>query len=509
MKSNLIFSGLVALIVSLSSIGIYAYHSNHHKVVKVEHIASTPSTAAVYTLNENGDPIPLDFNEPAKKVIDGVVHIKSTHLYSGNSRNFQFRNAPTPFRDFFGDNFQDFFRPNLPNNRSQTRPYTEKMPSRVGTGSGVIISEDGYIVTNNHVIAEADDIEVTLYDNRTYKARVIGTDPSTDLALLQIKEKGLPIVPLVNSDDTNIGQWVLAVGNPMGLNSTVTAGIISAKGRNINILKDKYAVEDFIQTDAAINPGNSGGALVNLQGGLVGINTAIASTTGSFSGYGFAVPANIVNKVVEDLIEYGSVQRGVLGVMIRNVDSKIAKEKNLSVSKGVYVDSLMEGSAAGKAGLKIGDVILAVNEQTVNSSSALQGMIARYRPGETVKLKVNRAAKELVLEVVLHNRAGNLALGSSDKPAIIKTLGVDLEELEPQMARDLDIKSGVLVKKIFAGKLRKYTQMRDGFVITKINGKSVSTVEDLIEKIEKSEGGIMLEGVYTDIPGTYYYAFGL
>ncbi len=509
MKSNLIFSGLVALIVSLSSIGIFSYYNNNHKVVKVEHISSTPSTPAVYTLNESGEPIPLDFNEPAKKVIDGVVHIKSTHLYSGNSRNFHFRNSPNPFQDFFGDDFQPFFRPRVPNNSPKSNSRIEQMPSRIGTGSGVIISEDGYIVTNNHVIAEADDIEVTLYDNRTFKAKVIGTDPSTDLALLQIKEKDLPVVPLVNSDDTHIGQWVLAVGNPMGLNSTVTAGIISAKGRNINILKDKYAVEDFIQTDAAINPGNSGGALVNLQGGLVGINTAIASTTGSFTGYGFAVPANIVNKVVEDLIEYGSVQRGVLGVMIRNIDGKLVNEKDLSISKGVYVDSLLEGSAAGKAGLKSGDVILAVNEQAVNSSSALQGMIARYRPGEKVDLKINRDSKELVLAVVLNNRDGNPELLSADKPEIIKTLGADLEDINPEMAKDLDIKAGVLVKKLYAGKLRKYTQMRDGFVITKVNGISVSTVKDLIEKIEKNEGGIMLEGVYPDIPGTYYYAFGL
>ncbi len=509
MKNNLIFSALVALMVSLSSIGIYSFYHNHGKVVKVEHISGTPSASAVYTLNNNGDPIPLDFNEPAKKVIDGVVHIKSTHLYAGNRRNFQFRNTPNPFRDFFGDSFQPFFRPGIPDNDSGQNPRNDQMPGRVGTGSGVIISADGYIVTNNHVVAEADDIEVTLYDNRTYKAKVIGTDPSTDLALLQIKEKDLPVVPLVDSDQTHIGQWVLAVGNPMGLNSTVTAGIISAKGRNINILRDKYAVEDFIQTDAAINPGNSGGALVNLQGGLVGINTAIASTTGSFAGYGFAIPANIVNKVIEDLVEYGSVQRGVLGVMIRNLDGNFVKEKGLLVSKGVYVDSLLGNSAAAIAGIKPGDIIVAVNGQSILTSAALQGMIARYRPGEKVNLKINRDAKEMDIKVVLNNREGNTELSSKDDRAILKVLGADLEDLKPETASKLEITGGVLVKKIYPGKLSKHTQMRDGFIITKINGKQVSSVEDLLERLEKREGGIMLEGVYSDIPGVYYYAFGL
>lgn len=509
MKKNLFFSALVALLVSLSSIGIYSLHQNHRKVVKIEHITSTPASSAVYTLNDNGDPIPLDFNEPAKKVIDGVVHIKSTHLYSGNSRNFQSRNVPSPFQDFFGDDLQQFFRPNLPNNKPNLRPRNGEMPSRVGTGSGVIISEDGYIVTNNHVVAEADDIEVTLYDNRTYKAKVVGTDPSTDLALLQIKEKGLPVVPLVNSDETQIGQWVLAVGNPMGLNSTVTAGIVSAKGRNINILKDKYAVEDFIQTDAAINPGNSGGALVNLQGGLIGINTAIASATGSFAGYGFAIPANIVNKVIEDLVEYGSVQRGVLGVMIRNLDGNFVKEKGLSVAKGVYVDSLLNNSAAANAGIKPGDIILAVNGQSILTSAALQGMIARYRPGETVSLKVNRNAKEMEIKVVLNNREGNTELASKDNRAIIKALGVDLAVVKTETTKKLEIEGGVLVKKLYPGKLRKHTQMRDGFIITKVNGKQIYAVEDLVERLENKEGGVMLEGVYSDIPGTYYYAFGL
>lgn len=506
MKKNLIFSGLIALIVSVSSIGVFSWFNQSGKTVKIEHINSTPSQSALYTLDENGKAIPLDFNETAEKVLDGVVHIKSTHVYSGNSQNFQYRNIPDPFKDFFGD---DFFGPRFRFETPKSNPRSNTPPSRVGTGSGVIISKNGYIVTNNHVIADADDIEVTLHNNRTYKATVVGTDPSTDLALLQIKEKNLPTVPFVNSDDVRIGQWVMAVGNPMGLNSTVTAGIVSAKGRNINILKDQYAVENFIQTDAAINPGNSGGALVNLEGGLVGINTAIASPTGTFAGYGFAVPSNIVNKVVEDLLEYGVVQRGVLGVMIRTLDGNLAKEKDLDLTQGVYVDSLMENSAAGKAGVKVGDVILAVNDVEVNTSPELQGMIARHRPGEEVTLKVNRSGKETEIKVTLNNREGNTALASKDTREILKVLGAEFEDVDKDLAQKLDISGGVKVKKLYAGKLRKYTQMREGFIVTAIDGKKVKSVDELVETLEKKKGGVMLEGVYEDIPGEYYYAFGL
>lgn len=509
MKKNLIFSGLIALIVSVSSIGVFTLFNQSGKTVKIEHISSTPSKSALYTLDENGKAIPLDFNETAEKVLDGVVHIKSTHVYGGNSQSFQYRNIPDPFKDFFGDDFEGFFGPRFRFETPKSNPRSKEAPTRVGTGSGVIISKDGYIVTNNHVIADADDIEVTLHDNRTYKATVVGTDPSTDLALIQIKEKNLPTVPFVNSDDVHIGQWVLAVGNPMGLNSTVTAGIVSAKGRNINILKDKYAVENFIQTDAAINPGNSGGALVNLNGGLVGINTAIASPTGTFAGYGFAVPANIVNKVVEDLLEYGMVQRGVLGVMIRTLDGNLAKEKDLDLTQGVYVDSLMENSAAGKAGVKVGDVILAVDGVAVSTSPELQGVIARHRPGEEVTLKIDRNGKETEIKVTLNNREGNTALASKDTREILKVLGAEFEDVDKDLAKKLDINGGVKVKKLYAGKLRKYTQMREGFIITAIDGKTVKSVDDLVDTLGKKKGGVMLEGVYEDIPGEYYYAFGL
>ncbi len=376
LNKNYLFSGLIALVVSVSSIGLFSYFNSDNKTVKIQHISGTPSQSAVYTI-EDGKVVPLDFTATAEKVIDGVVHIKSTQLYADNN-SYPYRSMPSPFKDFFGDEFENFFGPQF--KFQNPNPKGRPSPARVGTGSGVIISEDGYIVTNNHVIADADDVEVTLHDNRNYKATVVGTDPSTDLALLRIKAKDLSVVPLVNSDEVKVGQWVMAVGNPFSLNSTVTAGIVSAKGRNINILKEQYAIENFIQTDAAINPGNSGGALVNLEGGLIGINTAIASPTGAYSGYGFAVPANIVNKVIKDLIEYGNVQRGVLGIMIRTIDGSFAKEKDLDLTQGVYVDSLMANSAAGKAGVKVGDVIVKINGKAINTSPELQGMIVKVSP---------------------------------------------------------------------------------------------------------------------------------
>ena len=509
MKKNLIFSGLIALFVSISSIGIFSWFYNSGKTVKIEHINSLPSKSAVYSLDAKGNALTLDFNKTAEKVLGGVVHIKSTHIYSGNSQNFEYRNVPDPFKDFFGDEFERFFGPRFRYETPKSNPRLNEPPTRVGTGSGVIISKDGYIVTNNHVIADADDIEVTLHDNRTYKATVVGTDPSTDLALIQIKENNLQTVPFVNSDEVLIGQWVMAVGNPMGLNSTVTAGIVSAKGRNINILKDKYAVENFIQTDAAINPGNSGGALVNLEGGLVGINTAIASPTGTFTGYGFAVPSNIVNKVIEDLLEYGVVQRGVLGVMIRTVDGNFAKDKDLDLTQGVYVDSLIENSAAGKAGIKVGDVILAVNNSKVKSSPELQGKIARHRPGEEVILKIHRKGKTMDIKVTLNNREGNTGLTSKDTREILKVLGAEFEDVGKDLAKKLEINGGIKVKKLYAGKLRKYTQIREGFIITSIDGKAVKSVDELVDMLEKKKGGVMLEGIYEDIPGAYYYAFGI
>lgn len=507
MNKTIFYSGLIALVVSLSCFGAISLMQEEDKKVVIEHVTNTPSSAAVYTLDDDNKIIPLDFTKTADQVVDAVVHIKSTQLYDQRSKNLQGRQYTDPFRDFFGDDFRRFFEPRYPQNPGARR--RDNPPAKVGSGSGVIVSDDGYIITNHHVIADADDIEVSLHDNRTYKASVVGTDPTTDLALIQIKEKELPKISFSNSDEVKLGEWVLAVGNPFSLNSTITAGIVSAKGRNINILKEQYAVEDFIQTDAAINPGNSGGALVNLDGALIGINTAIASPTGVYSGYGFAVPSNIVKKVMKDLMEFGVVQRGVLGIMIRTVDGNLAKQKDLTSVRGVYVDSLMAHSAAGDAGIEPGDVVLKVNDAEVNTSPELQGLIARYRPGESITLTIDRAGTIKEFAVVLKNRHGSKDLTSKERIPILDILGVELREIHPSEAKNLDIKNGVEIVKLHPGKLRQQTQIQEGFVITGIDGRQVDSLQGLIDLLEKKKGGVMLEGVYVDLPGEYYYAFGL
>ncbi len=492
MKKILLFSGIVALLVSSASLAVYHYALDRPlSTVKIEHISGAPARGVGYTIGENGEPVLLDFTKVAETAMQAVVHVKSTAVK-------QRARSRSPFDDFFGSPFERYFN------------FPDLQPS-VGTGSGVIIASDGYIVTNHHVIANAEDIEVTLYDNRTYKAIVVGSDPTTDLALLQIKEKNLPTIPFANSDAVRVGEWVLAVGNPFNLTSTVTAGIVSAKARNINILREQFAVESFIQTDAAINPGNSGGALVNLEGGLIGINTAIASNTGSYAGYGFAVPSNIVSKVVEDLMQYGMVQRGVLGVMVRNVDGNLAREKGLEVTQGAYVDSLLENSAAGVAGIKPGDVIVSIDDAPVTNSSTLQELVARHRPGDVVKVKVNRKGTTKTFDVRLTSRSGKTTLttkNSSDGD-VLDLLGIELEAIDKKTAQRLEIEGGLRVKSITEGKIRRSTSMREGFIITHLDGKPVTDVDTFVRALRGRKGGVMLEGIYEDKPGVQYYAFGM
>jgi serine protease Do len=463
--------------------------------VKLGYLTGVPASKVAYKVDEKGEVIPLDFTTAAEKVMPAVVHIRSTQEAQ---RNPAVPNDMDPFREFFGPRF---YQPG---------------PSQ-SSGSGVIINEGGYIVTNNHVVQDADVVEVTLYDNRTYQAEVIGTDPDTDLALVKIEEKGLPFLSFVNSDKAKVGEWVLAVGNPFNLNSTVTAGIISAKGRNINILGSRNneggntAIESFIQTDAAINPGNSGGALVELNGGLLGINTAIASPTGSYSGYGFAVPSNIVSKIVEDLIKYGTVQRGWLGVSIGTVTSQVAKEYDLTVNEGAYISGFAPNSSAKAAGVQEGDVIIKIDETPVRSSTGLTEIIGLHRPGDKVSVTVNRKGKEINIPVVLKGKDGKEGVIKPEEKVGYTALGFDLEEVDGKVLKKLDITNGVRVKSVGNGKVARYTDMREGFIITRVNDVPVKTVKELNEILKKKKTGelIILSGTYEDFPREFNYAFRL
>lgn len=422
---------------------------------------------------------PGDFVEAAELSTPSVVHIKTViEVQEERGR----RNTPAhPFEEFF-----DFF------GDGGMRP---PRGPRGGSGSGVIITADGYIATNNHVVEGATRIEVTLNDKRSYMADLVGTDPTTDLALLKIAETNLPFLPSGNSDALRVGEWVIAVGNPMNLNSTVTAGIISAKGRSINILRsnqNRYAIENFIQTDAAINPGNSGGALVNTRGELIGINTAIASQTGSFVGYGFAIPINLAKKVLEDIKEFGTVQRGLLGVTIQDITSDFAEEKNIKRLDGVYVNEVMEKSAAAKAGIQSGDVILSINGKSVASSSALQEEVGRYRPGDAIQIEILRKNKNLSVEAVLLNSDGK------PEPSVVEVRttnsihGLVLENLTAEDRKKWGIRNGVRVKEvkkgIFEGKIDK------GFIITSIDKSTVHSVSNAIALLEDKKGGVLIEG---------------
>jgi Do/DeqQ family serine protease len=378
----------------------------------------------------------------------------------------------------------------------------------------VIISEGGYIVTNNHVVENADVVDVTLNDNRTFKADVIGTDPDTDLALIKIDATGLKYMSFVNSDHSRVGEWVVAVGNPFNLTSTVTAGIISAKSRNINIInrsteEGNVAIESFIQTDAAINPGNSGGALVDMNGGLLGINTAIASSTGSYNGYGFAVPANIVSKVVEDLIKFGAVQRGWLGVSIGSVNSELVKKFSLEVNEGAYVSGFAAKSSAKDAGIKAGDVVVRINETPIRSSTALIETVGSHRPGDKLNITVNRSGKEITYPVVLKNSAGNEEAVKREDKTGYASLGAELQDVDSKELKALDLVNGVKIKNLEDGKLSRFTDVREGFIVTKINDKPVKSVKEFNEVIKSKKAGdlVILTGTYADLPREFNYAF--
>lgn len=415
-----------------------------------------------------------------------VVHIKTKANPNPSARN----QSPDPFRDFFG---QEFFGPQGP---------------QMGSGSGVILSADGFIVTNNHVINGADEIEVVLNDKRSFNATIIGTDPSTDIALIKIQAEALPFLTFGNSDNLQIGEWVLAVGNPFNLTSTVTAGIVSAKGRNINILGGGNSIEAFIQTDAAVNPGNSGGALVNVKGELIGINTAIATNTGSYQGYSFAVPANIASKVVEDLRNFGTVQRAYLGIQIQDVDAAMASKENLSVNYGAYVADFLPNSAAEAAGLKKGDVVVSIESVVVRSTPQLMEVVSRKRPGEKVTVVVDRKGKQQEYTVTLRGADGGTAIVKAEaKTESTAALGASFENVSKKELESLKIDGGVKVSKLNNGVL-KNTGMREGFIITKVDKTPVKSPKELTKALQQASGGVLIEGFYPN-GSKAYYGFGM
>lgn len=423
----------------------------------------------------------FDFINAAEKSVNSVVHIKTTSEHV-NNLNYD------PFTElFFG-----------PQSRQQN--YLQQ-----GSGSGVIISSDGYIVTNNHVINGADKIEVILNNKKAYDAKIIGTDPSTDVALVKIDETALPFLTYGNSEAIKVGEWVLAVGNPFNLESTVTAGIISAKGRSNILDNSKRPIESFIQTDAAVNPGNSGGALVNTNGELVGINTAIASNNGAYQGYSFAVPVNIVKKVVSDLIEFGTVQRAYIGVSIRDIDSKFAKEKGINQLNGIYINGIADGGSAHDAGMQEGDVITKIQNINVGSISAMQEQLSKYRPGDKVNVTVLRDNREKELNVVLKtlNNTTKLVKKSEIVKSTINALGAEFVNAEEEVLKRLRITNGVRVEKLYNGKLAQ-VGIKEGFIITSIDRKKVSQPKDIEQILSDKSGVISLQGYYPNGLGITY-----
>jgi Do/DeqQ family serine protease len=371
------------------------------------------------------------------------------------------------------------------------------------SGSGVIVSQDGYIITNLHVVKDADQIEVITNNNKhSYKAKVIGTDGSTDLALLKIEASGMPHITFGNSDDLKIGEWVLAVGNPFNLTSTVTAGIVSAKGRNINIVNNRFPIESFIQTDAAINPGNSGGALVNTNGELVGINTAIASNTGAYNGYGFAIPSNIVQKIIKDLVEYTEVQRGFTGMDVKDIDAGLANKLNINGNLGVYVNYVLPEGPGDQAGIKQGDVIVKVNERDIDSKSIFDEQVSYFRPGDRIKITLLRGGKSVESYVKLINREGNTAIMKKNS-VTSAVLGADFQPISKVEAEKYGIKSGIKISNIINGRVRSMGIPED-FIITSFNKREYTSAQDLINDLEKARGQILIEGLYENGSRGFY-----
>lgn len=467
------FLGTASAIIILLVINNYFFDNKEDEnIINTEQISTqskTPTHQSSYVL----PPSATNFVEAADKSVNSVVHIKTEINVSSKS-----------YHDFF-DPFEEYFYGNPKRNNTY-----------VAFGSGVVISSDGYIVTNNHVVENADKISVTFNNREEMEAEIIGVDPTTDLALIKVTGSNLPFMTFGNSDALKVGEWVLAVGNPFNLTSTVTAGIVSAKARNINILGASSSIESFIQTDAVVNRGNSGGALVNTSGDLIGINAAIASHTGVYEGYSFAIPANLVKKVVEDLKKYGEIQRAYLGVQLRDIDAEFADELGLSNVEGVYVSGVVDMSGAMEAGIVKGDIIISVNDVNTNTFSELVGTIGQYRPGNKIKVSVKRDGEYFNYNVILKNQNNTTEVVKSEDSFYNEDLSVSLQKLTKVKQNELGLKSGLQIIDINPGILKR-GGISSGFIITEINNAKVSSKKDIEQALHNSNSRrVKLTGVY-------------
>ena len=470
------YSAVVLGSAMVAGVTTYALMEKHFDTIAIPS-AQTDSFAMPTAFFDSKSAQPVDLTDAAENSIHAVVHIKSTQL--GRTQTVQ--QMPDLFDFFFGD--------------GMGRQQQVRTQPRVGFGSGVIISKDGYIVTNNHVIDGADEIDVKLNDNREFKGKLIGTDPNTDLALIKIEGDDFPTIPIGNSEALKVGEWVLAVGNPFNLTSTVTAGIVSAKARTLHVYNG--GIESFIQTDAAINQGNSGGALVNARGELVGINAVLSSPTGAYAGYGFAIPTSIMTKVVGDLKEFGAVQRAVLGISGYDLGDERSKDKDLGVVEGVYVADVTDGSGAKAAGIESGDVIVKIAGKKVRNMAELQESIAKYRPGDKVEVTILRNKKEKDLTVTLKNLQGNTEVV---KKFDLDMLGAAFKPIDDDMKRHLGVSYGLQVTGLDKGKLAD-AGIKKGFIILKVNGNKIASEEDLAEVLKAAnqspERVLFISGYYT------------
>ena len=477
MKRGILIVLLSAVVGGLTAFGVVNVMS--HSSMKIAHGTDSLSFRTV-SLNHDNYP---DFTYAAETCVDAVVYVKVSATQT-------LQQVPGSIFDFF------FGFP------QQDKPRQREL---TGSGSGVIITSDGYIVTNNHVIEGATNIEVTLNSNQTYKATLVGTDPATDVALLKIDAQGLPTIPFGDSDKLRLGEWVIAIGSPYDLRSTITAGIVSAKGRSMPNYSGEFKIESFIQTDAAVNPGNSGGALVDKNGNLVGINTAIISQTGSYAGYSFAVPANIVKKIVYDLMDFGSVKRAVLGITMQPIDDKIAKELKLSSLNGVYIVEVSKSGAADQAGVKAGDVLVAIDSVKITTPSSVQETVSRFSPGDTAVLTVIRDGKEKKLDVRFKGTAQENGAETGD--GAVAFYGSSIKEAPKETLERLGLKNGVEIVELGPGKLKEAGAV-EGFVIQYVNDEPVKTPQDVINIVKKSKRAVFVQGV-TPSGRAGYFGFGV